>query len=91
VLSLCAPCLLQEGLEVGGLPLAARPEFHALVKDGDAGVVQAVAGRVLAVEALPGIKWRRIFKASLARTVNIRVARFSSVQHTNQNGEKCTK
>jgi hypothetical protein len=33
--------LLEEGREIGGLPLAARPELHALVKDGNSGVVGA--------------------------------------------------
>jgi hypothetical protein len=39
--SLCATSLLQEGCEVRGLPLAARPKLHALVKDWNAGMVGA--------------------------------------------------
>ena len=41
MLALHAAGLIQEGLEVGGLPLAAGPELHALVENWHTGVVDA--------------------------------------------------
>ena len=47
--------LFKETLKVGGLPVAARPVFHALVEDGYAGVELTLAliyRGVVAVETL---------------------------------------
>jgi len=52
VLCFCASDLLQEGLKVRGLPLAAGPELHPLVKDWDAGVMRARPERRFATVAL---------------------------------------
>ena len=56
MLALHAASLVQESLEVRGLPLAAGPEFHALMENWHTRVVDAGSiGRVVA-EALENNK-----------------------------------